>query len=312
MKRTPVSTTDLRRSVLAVPPLARDAAYDIDGTQNQRLLRHLEDGGVRTLLYGGNANLYNISHGQYRHLLEALPTWAGEDTWVIPSIGPSYGQLLDQVEVVRDLDYPTVMALPLGGPATPEGTATGLRKTVERLDRPIVLYLKWEGYLPTELVASLVDDGLVCAIKYAIVRDDPAKDDYLRDLLSVVDPDLVVSGMGERPAVVHLRDFGLHAFTSGSVCIAPRQSTSLLAALHEGEYDEAEKVRERFLPLEDLRDGVHPIRVLHDAVTEAGIADMGPILPMLSNLDGEALASVRRAASDLLASEDRASALRER
>ncbi len=42
--------------------------------------------------------------------------------------------------------------------------------------------------------------------------------------------------------------------------------------------------RAAFLPLEDCRDAYSPIRVLHDAVTLAGIADMGPMLPMLSNL----------------------------
>ena len=37
-----------------------------------------------------------------------------------------------------------------------------------------------------------------------------------------VDRSLVVSGMGELPAIIHLRDFGLAGFTSGCVCIAPR------------------------------------------------------------------------------------------
>ena len=43
--------------------------------------------------------------------------------------------------------------------------------------------------------------------------------------------------------------------------------------------------------------------LLENLKTQAGIADMGPILPMLSNLEGDELERVRHAASDLLASE---------
>ena len=66
----------------------------------------------------------------------------------------------------------------------------------------------------------------------------------------------------------------------------------------------AEVIRELFLPLEDLRDGINPIRVLHAAVTLAGIADMGPALPRASNLPREHEGAVGEAARSLLA-EDR-------
>ena len=58
----------------------------------------------------------------------------------------------------------------------------------------------------------------------------------------------------------------------------------ILALCKDGRWDEAEEERAKFLPLENLRDAHSPIRVLHEAVTLAGIADMGPMLPMLSNL----------------------------
>ena len=51
-----------------------------------------------------------------------------------------------------------------------------------------------------------------------------------------------------------------------------------------------------FAKLENLRDAHSPIRVLHEAVTLAGIADMGPMLPMLSNLGEAQRAPVREAA----------------
>jgi dihydrodipicolinate synthase/N-acetylneuraminate lyase len=75
----------------------------------------------------------------------------------------------------------------------------------------------------------------------------------------------------------------------------------MLAALKAGDWTAADRIRSAYLPLEDLRDAHSPIRVLHEAVTLAGVADMGPILPHLSNIGGEQLASLRDAARTLLA-----------
>lgn len=55
------------------------------------------------------------------------------------------------------------------------------------------------------------------------------------------------------------------------------------------------------MPLETLRDDISPIRVLHDAITLVGIADMGPILPLLHNLEEEHVSVVQKAAQKLLA-----------
>jgi len=82
-----------------------------------------------------------------------------------------------------------------------------------------ILYLKDEhNFGPNkeaglDVVARLVDDGLCVGIKYAVVRDDPSQDPFLENLLSRVDRKFVISGIGERPAVVHLRDWKLPGFT---------------------------------------------------------------------------------------------------
>ena len=296
MKTTPVAPTDLSASVIAVPPLARHRDLTISNADNRALIQYLEEGGVRTLLYGGNANLYNMGARELHELLDMLEEEAGDDTWIIPSVGPDFGKLMDQVEVVKGRDFPTVMILPLAFPATPDGIATGIRRFAERFGRPVIVYIKADGYLEPSHVAALVNDGIVAGIKYATVRSDPREDAYLRALLDVVDRGIVVSGIGERPAIIHLRDFGLQGFTSGSVCVAPNSSMRILALCRDGRWDEAEEERARFLPLENLRDAHSPIRVLHEAVTLAGIADMGPMLPMLSNICEAHRAPVRDAA----------------
>jgi dihydrodipicolinate synthase/N-acetylneuraminate lyase len=144
-------------------------------------------------------------------------------------------------------------------------------------------------------------DGLLSAVKYATVRDEPAHDPYLRELVAVVDPAMIVSGIGEQPAIVHMRDFGLGGFTTGCGCLAPSLSQAMLAAIHRHDWSEAERLRAIFAPLEQLRNAINPIRVLHDAVAGAGIAATGPILPMLDPVEERhrpAIAAAARALVD--------------
>lgn len=293
MKTTPVTAADLSASVLAVPPLARYADLTLNEEANRQLIGYLEAGGVRSLMYGGNANFYNISVGEYAEVLDFLVDAAGPDTWLIPSFGPDYGKLIDQAKILRGSRVPTAMALPQTFPATPEGVEVGLRRAAVTMGKPLILYIKAENYIAPEAAGRLIREGLVCAVKYGVARADPAQDEYLGRLLDHVDPKLVISGIGERPAITHFRQFGLSSFTSGSVCVAPRGSMAMLAALGRGNWAAAEQLREAYIPLEDLRDGISPIRTLHDAVTLAGIADMGPMLPLMSVLGPEQRAKVK-------------------
>jgi dihydrodipicolinate synthase/N-acetylneuraminate lyase len=299
MKTTPVTPADLAGSVLAVPPLARNADFSLNAAANRAQIQHLEAGGVTTLLYGGNANLYNVGVSEYPELLDMLEEAAAAESWVIPSIGPDYGRLMDQAKILRGRTFPTAMALPMSPQATPAGVEAGLARTAEAFGRPLIVYVKSAGYLAPDALARLVDSGAVCAIKYAIELKDPTQDEYLTRLVDLVDRRLIVSGMGERPTIPHLLQFKLAGFTSGSVCIAPRSSQALLLALKRGDETAARALRERVLPLETLRDQLSQIRVMHEAVTLAGVADMGPMLPMLSNIEPEHHAAIRASARAL-------------
>jgi dihydrodipicolinate synthase/N-acetylneuraminate lyase len=301
LKTQAVTFADLSASVLAVPPLARKTNLSIDRAANSALIGHIEAGGITTLLYGGNANFYHVGIREYGALLDFLVEAAAPSTWVIPSVGPDFGRMMDQAPMLRERAFPTAMVLPQTFPSTVAGVEAGLRRFAESFGRPIIVYLKADGYLTAEAVKRLVDDGLVAAIKYAVVREDPRNDPLLARLVELVDRRLIVSGIGERPAIVHLRDYGLAGFTTGSGCVGPRGSTALLAALKAGDHARAETLRAAYIPLEDLRDALSPIRVLHEAVRLAEIADTGPILPLLSNLEPEHHEKVKQAAQDLLA-----------
>lgn len=284
MKTTPVTPADLQRSVIAVPPLARNADFSLNKEANRALIRHMEAGGIRSLMYGGNANFYHIAVSEYAATVDFLAEAAGADTWVLPSVGPDYGKMMDQAAILKSRAFPTAMLLPISFPYTDEGLAIGVRRFTDALGKPAVLYVKSQNYIQPATLAKLIEEGRLVAVKYAVVLDQPEKDPYLDAILAAVDRKFIVSGIGERPAIVHLRNFGLSSFTTGSGCVGPRGSMALLQLLKDKRYAEAEAVRADFMPLEDARDGISPIRVLHDAVTLSGVADMGPMLPLLTGL----------------------------
>ena len=301
MNNHPITPESLAASVIAVPPLARHPDLSLNSAENEKQIRHLEAGGVTTLLYGGNAILYHVALTEYADLLDMLAATAAQHTLVIPSVGPAYGMMMDQASILRDMPFPTAMILPTRDVATPAGVATAVRHFVEKMNRPAVLYIKHDGFIDIARVKQLLDDGLLSWIKYAIVRGNTSADVYLRELVDTVGPSRVVSGIGEQPAIIHLRDFGVTSFTSGCVCVAPRLSTQLLHAIQAGDFEKADEIRRIFSPLEDLRNSINPVRVLHTAVTLSGIASMGPLMPLLSEVSGEETTVIANAAQQLLA-----------
>ncbi len=301
MDTRPITPATLAGSVISVPPLARNADYTLNHAENARLIRFLEAGEVATLLYGGNAVLNHVSISEYAELLTMLRDSAAEQTLVVPSVGPGFGMMMDQAKILRDFEFPTAMLLPTKDVTTSCCIATATRNFDERFGRPIVLYLKHDGAVDVETIQKLQQDGLISWIKYAIVRKNPETDPFLRDIIQAIGPTQIVSGMGEQPAIIHLRDFGIPGFTSGCVCVAPQLSTDMLRAIQAKDFDTAEKIRAQFRPLENLRDNINPVRVLHAAVQLAGICETGPILPLLSPIEGPDLKAIAAAARDLLA-----------
>lgn len=299
MKTDAVTPADLAASVLAVPPLARVRNGAPAIAENRRILEWLATGGVSTFMYGGNANFYNVGLIEYPLILELLTSIAPKGSWVIPSIGPDFGKALDQVTILKSFDFPTAMALPMASATRPAGVATGLRKLADAYRRPVIAYVRAENYFAPRDMAGLIADGAVCAVKYAVERKDPAEDRYLAALVEATSSERIVSGIGERPAIVHLTRFKLKGFTSGSVCIAPHLSSAILAALKAGDVATAESLRAKFLAFEDQRDARSPIVVLHDGVRLAGISDTGPLQPFLANLDADAATAVAPAAKAL-------------
>ena len=293
--------------VFAVPPLPRrtDRHRTLNFDAAECVARHLESGGITRYLYGGNAFLYHVTLAEYVELLDWLAGF-GDTRWAIPSVGPSFGRAIDQARLLKRHAFRTAMVLPCNDPRDARGMEAGLREIADTAGLPLIVYLKSEDGFGSnkeaglDAVGRLIDDGTAVAIKYAVVLDDPGQDPYLDGLLRRVDRHRVISGMGERPAIVHLRDFALPGLTTGSGCIAPRSCSTLFDACVDKDWSRAEEIRARFMPLEDLRDAWGPARVLHHATELAGVAPTGPIPPYVSPLAATQLRELAPVALALL------------
>ena len=306
MAQTFIDVQDLA-GVFAVPPLPRRIGprrtIDFDGAE--AIAKHIQDGGITRYLYGGNAFLYHITLDEYETLLGWLDGF-DPSRWPIASVGPSFGRAIDQAKLLKRCTFRAVMVLPCNDPRDARGMEAGLRDIADACGLPLILYLKSEDGFGSDkeagldAVGRLMNDGVAAAIKYAVVLDDPKRDPYLEGLLRRVDRHRVVSGMGERPAIVHMRDFGLPGFTTGSGCIASRSCSLLFDACRQQNWPAAEDLRAHFMPLEDLRDAWGPARVLHHATELAGIASTGAIPPYVSLLGDKQLQQLAPVARQLL------------
>ena len=153
MKTSPVTPADLARSVIAVPPLARHRDLTIS-TRRQSRADPVSRGGRRA-----HAALRRqrepLQHRRARipELLDMLEEEAGDDTWVIPSVGPDYGKLMDQARGAEG----TRTSPPrwsCRSPSPPRATASRRASAASPSARQAgVVYIKADNYLEPDAVA---------------------------------------------------------------------------------------------------------------------------------------------------------------
>ena len=303
MTQTPdtLSPADYARSVVAVPPIALTPDGAVAREANRALMAHIAEGGIRTLLYGGNANLYHYGAALLREALAVLTEGRPDDTTLVFSIGPDFGKAMDQVEDVRRAGIANVMLLPMAFPADATGVAEGVRRIADRLGTGLVLYVKREGQVDAADVGRLMEEGAVSFVKYAVERAVPGEDAHLDALIAAVGRERIASGYGETPIIDHIGARRMATFTSGAVCIAPAASNALLHGLRAG--SDVSHALEPFLEFERQRAWIGGTKVLHDGITLSGLADCGPQLPMVSSLTQEEREAIRPSVEALMAAE---------
>ena len=269
MKTGPVSLDDLSRRVrcAAAGPPAGCRATASTSIRTNVLVRHMLAGGLTRLLYGGNAFLYHVTRESSSRCSAGWRSMP-DDVWAIPSIGPVlWPRASIRRGCVSTVRFPTVMLLPCGDPRDAAGLERGISEIADAAGVPLVVYregrrqlrprsgspawTRWRGS-STSARSSAPSSTPSCGRTRRTIRISTR-------LLARVDRRRVISGMGERPAVVHLRHRRLPGFTTGSGCVAPALSQSVFEAASNGRLDGGRRrPRADFLPLEDVRDALGP------------------------------------------------------
>ena len=285
MTQSVLTPADYARSVVAVPPIALTRDGDVAASANRAIMQHIASGGIATALYGGNANIYHFGAKLFRQSIDVLFDNCPADLRILFSAGPDFGKAMDQADDIKSAGVRNVMLLPMAFPADPRGVAEGVRRLSGKLGFGIVLYVKRDNYVDPDALGRLIEDGAVSFVKYAVERSDPSQDSYLDRLVAAAGAERVASGMGETPIHDHIGARRLSTFTSGAVCIAPAASNELLALYRAGDFAQAKALSQPFLAFEKSRAKLGGTSVLHDGIGIAGIADCGPLTPLVSNLD---------------------------
>ena len=276
-----LSAADLADSVIAEPPMAWSEDRMINLPVNLALGKHMRAGGVRTILYGGNANLSAFTLGQFEQAVELMGIVA-QSSRVIAAIGPDFGRMLDQAGVVERSGLRNVLLLPVHHPADTHGTGDGVREIASRLGFGVIVDLCRENYLRPVTLAKLRDEGAVRLVRYSVRRDNPEDDAYLDQVIDVMGREQVFSGLGEAAALDHIGKRGLPTFTSGAAALAPAAATHLQDCLRSADLSTARTLLRPFLDFSLLGAKIGHIQILHEAANMLDLGSMGPQLPMLS------------------------------
>ncbi len=281
-------------------PLALDNDLSVNAAASLRLAKHVRAGGLSTLLFGPNANFPSFGRHQYEAAAE-IAVDAARDGPVILSLGPELGRALDQVPAIERSGLKQVMLLPIHAPADTHGTADGIRHIASRLGHGVIVDLIRDSHLRPVTLRKLVEEGAVSAVRYSVVVSNPGDDGYLDRVIDIVGPERVLSGVGETAAMDHLAIRRLATLSSGAAAIAPTRVRGAADAIRTGDLVTARQLLAPVLEFERVRAMLGPIQVLHDAVSFAGIAPMGPQMPMISKVKDKYRAEMEAATLGLLA-----------
>lgn len=276
--------------VTTVTPFRSDGSLDLDAAY--RHASWLVEQGVKILVPAGNTGEFSsLTAREIGDLTQAVVRAAGERASVFTGVGWSTSYAIDMGERAVAAGAQGVM---VHHPAHTYMSTSGLRgyyETIARaLDVPIAVY-KRGPQLSDDLLTDLVEQLPVVAVKYAIPNPSA-----FTKVVSKCRADVVwICGVAERWApFFHLG--GARGFSSGIANFMPQQAAELQTALRNGPYEEAMKLRSRFVAFEDLRetnDGAFNVPAVKEAMAQLGLGSRAVREP-LSELDQRSRDQVSR------------------
>lgn len=219
---------------------------------HDELARNVEwivDRGAAVIIPCGNTGEYYSLSADERADVVATTVDAAGDATVVGGLGGSTKSALSLLSKYENTDVDAVMVMhPIHTYLHHRGIRRYYERIVEATDLGVILY-KRGPELTTAHLATLAEYDNVVAVKYA---DNDVK--AFSQAVADVNGDVVWSnGIAERFAPAFAIE-GAEAFTTGIGNFVPEATLALQAALREGDWEEAKRIRDVLRPYEDLRE----------------------------------------------------------
>ena len=278
-------------SAVPVTPFGENGGVDEAGVR--RVVARLVAAGLDVLVPCGNTGEFSsLTSDEAAQVVSITLAEAPTGTTVIAGVG---GDVRTSVRLAQAAVSEGADGVMIHYPQTPYVTGSGLvryyREVAGEIDGAVVLYLRDRG-LPEDVFEDVLSIPNVVAVKYAL----PDVFSFARLVHRYPDRVVWVCGLAEMWAPFFWL-VGGRGFTSGLVNVAPDASLAMLAALRDGDYDQAMRVWARIVPFEELRareGNGNNVSVVKEAMALRAIvgATVRPPLAPLSPADAEELASI--------------------
>lgn len=229
------------------------------------------DAGIRVIIPGaGTGEFHSLSESEAGTVLEIVTEVVASypNTLVLAPVGLGIEAAIRSGIKAKEQGAHGVLVMPPVHPyLSDEGIAGYFERIAQEAGIPVWVYKRGPTPSDTALL-RLIDSGIIAGVKYA-VNDVNAVTSFVRSVAGRAE---VVCGTAERFApFFHLA--GARGFTSGAAALFPRTSLKLHAALDEGNFLEAMRLRAILEPLEAFRARQND--ALNISVVKAGLALLG-------------------------------------
>jgi len=230
-------------------PFTTDAS-EVDHEQFRENLRAIEQaGGDLYIPCGNTGEYYSLSHEERIAVVETTVETVEEESTVLAGAGGSTKTVRALCAAYEDAGADAVMVMhPRHTYAHQAGLGDYYRAIAEATDLGVVIY-KRSHDVPDDLLVELAGLENVVGVKYAV--NDVAA---FAEVTERVPGDAVtwLNGIAERFAPTYALE-GADAFTTGIGNFVPTPVLDLEIAIERGDWDRARELRDRLLPIENLR-----------------------------------------------------------
>lgn len=280
-------------SVTTVTPFSSDL-MNIDTEAIPRNLSFLEREGIGMVVPAGNTGeFYSLSEREWAQVVEATVNAVGGKMVVMAGVGQSISTAIDMIRQAKSFGVDGVMVMyPQHVFSSEEGILRYYRQIMDSVtDVDVVLYKKGP-LLSDAVLGKLIGHKRFVGVKYAHGRIV----DFAQAVQTLGHSIIWSCGTAERFAPFFWLA-GAKGFTSGLGNFAPSLSLGMMAALIEGNYQEAMRYQEMASPLEFLREGrdkANNVPVIKSMMDHIGLTG-GSCRPPLHDLNDEEMNAAKAA-----------------